>query len=136
MILSQVGIFQGSLPSHPSVYRSTAFSTLSAPLKNLLESQTHLNQIHSVLLRKLRKGDIRYTFQGSYFVFSSSSLFFAPTPLSPPPLAFPPAGEGMFFCEGGHAGRAPLHNLFPPFRIRRLVLDSCSNAERGSGGEV
>ena len=64
MILSQVGIFQGSLPSHPSVYRSTAFSTLSAPLKNLLESQTHLNQIHSVLLRKLRKGDIRYTFQG------------------------------------------------------------------------
>jgi len=41
----------------------------------------------------------------------------------------------MFF-KGGHAERAPLQSLFPPFRIGRLVLDCSSNAERGSGGEV
>ena len=43
--------------------------------------------------------------------------------------------RGCFF-EGGHAQRAPLQILFPPFRIRFLVLDRSSNAERGSGGEV
>jgi len=41
----------------------------------------------------------------------------------------------MFF-EGGHAQRAPLQSLFPPFRIRFLVLNRSSSAERGSGGEV
>jgi len=42
----------------------------------------------------------------------------------------------MVFCEGWQAQRATLHNLFPPFRTRRLVIDRRSNAERGSGGEV
>ena len=43
-------------------------------------------------------------------------------------------GDDIF--EGGHAQRASLQNLFPPFRIRFLVLDRSFNAERGSGGEV
>jgi len=43
--------------------------------------------------------------------------------------------------EGGGAGNStsssyPYLNLFSPFRIRFLVLDCNSNAERGSGGEV
>ena len=42
----------------------------------------------------------------------------------------------MFCCEGWHPQRATLHNLFPPFRIKPLVMDRRSNAERGSGGEV
>ena len=49
---------------------------------------------------------------------------------------FPRQRGRRCFFEGGHAGRAHLHILFPPFRIRLLVLDNSSNAERGSGGEV
>jgi len=40
----------------------------------------------------------------------------------------------IFFLKGGTA--CPLQNFFPPFRIRLLVLDRSSNAERVSGGEV
>ena len=32
--------------------------------------------------------------------------------------------------------RVPLHNLFPPFRIRILVLDRSPNVERGSGDDM
>jgi hypothetical protein len=46
-----------------------------------------------------------------------------------------PAGEGMIFLKRARLA-CPLQSLFPPFRIRLLVLDSSSNAERGSGGEV
>ena len=52
------------------------------------------------------------------------------------PIGVSASGGGDDFFEGVHAKRAPLQNLFSPFRIRFLVLNNSSNAERGSGGEV
>jgi len=45
----------------------------------------------------------------------------------------PDWGFGISIC---FSSLAPLQNFSPPFRLRFLVLDRSSNAERGSEGEV